>query len=526
MNPGEFWASYFEPLGIFRFIMNGGKPKILEHLDQKSGLASAKVYLLGKDLKGSLWVGTGKGIDVVSPEGILHFSKGNGVAGDDIDAMAFLAEPNGSVFIGTSSGLSMYRSDAEPERIEPMKPVLLSASVGDQPLRLGSGATPSFSSRCNTLKVEFAVLSFIHQSQIEYGVRLKGLESEWHSSRFREARYPGLSPGTYVYEVRSRTESGPWSPIASVVFRIQNPWWQTWQAIASALVLISWAVFVGFRWRLKHLRNRTRHLESLVSARTIELALANADLERLSITDPLTGLKNRRFLEFSIGEDLARVRRNFQSDRGDWQGFQEDPAGITFVLVDIDHFKIVNDRHGHTVGDKVLRQMGTVFSSAVRESDTIVRWGGEEFLIIARNSKPGDAAVLSERLRKRVESAPFAVTDDQRIRLTCSIGFASWPFFRYEPDALTWQEVLGLADRCLYLAKNSGRNAWLGIATRPDYKGRADYAILNDFVSAETAGILEIQSSASAELVFDSLNSRTQVKDSDILYSGLSEFHG
>jgi diguanylate cyclase (GGDEF)-like protein len=526
MNPGEFWVSYFEPLGIFRFIMNGEKPKILNRLDQDDGLASAKVYLLGKDLKGNLWVGTGKGIDVVSPEGVLHFSKGNGVAGDDVDAMAFLTEPNGSVFIGTSSGLSMYRSEAEPERVEPLKPVLLRASVGDKLLPLGNGATPSFSSRYNTLKVEFAVLSFLRQSQVEYGIRLKGLESEWHSSRFREARYAGLPPGSYVYEVRSRTGSGPWSPIASVAFKIQNPWWQTWQAIASGLVLVISAVFVGFRWRLKHLRNRTRHLESLVSARTIELALANADLERLSITDPLTGLKNRRFLEFSIGEDLARVRRNFQSEKGDWQVFQEDPASITFVLIDIDHFKLVNDKLGHTVGDKVLRQMGTALSSAVRESDTIVRWGGEEFLIIARNSRPGDAAVLSERIRKRVEAAPFAFTDDQRIRLSCSIGFASWPFFKHEPDALGWQEVLGLADRCLYLAKNSGRNAWLGIAARPDYRGRADYVILNDFVSAETAGILEIQSSASAELVFDSLNSGTQVKNSDVLYSGLPGFHG
>jgi diguanylate cyclase (GGDEF)-like protein len=526
MNPGEFWVSYFEPLGIFRFIMNGEKPKILEHMDEHSGLASAKVYLLGKDLKGNLWVGTGKGVDVVSPEGILHFWRGNGVAGDDIDAMAFLAEPNGSVFIGTSSGLSMYRSDAEPEKTAPLQPVLLSASVGDHPLPLGGSAAPSFSSRDNTLKVEFAVLSFLHQSQIEYGVRLKGLESEWHSSRFREARYPGLSPGTYVYEVRSRIGSGPWSPITSIAFEIQNPWWQTWPAIAAGLILISSVVFGGFRWRLKHLRNRTRHLESLVSARTIELALANADLERLSITDPLTGLKNRRFLEFSIGEDLARVRRNFQSPDGEWQGFREDCASITFVLVDIDHFKTVNDRFGHTFGDKVLRQMGSVLSSAVRESDTIVRWGGEEFLIIARNSKPGDAAILSERLRQRVEAAPFGVTNDQRIRLTCSIGFASWPFFKHDLDALGWQEVLGLADRCLYLAKNSGRNAWLGLATRADYRGRADYTILNDLVSAESAGILEIQSSASAGLVFESLNSGAELKGSEILFPGFPGFHG
>jgi two-component system sensor histidine kinase ChiS len=256
------------------------------------------------------------------------------------------------------------------------------------------------------------------------------------------------------------------------------------------------------------------------------LAMANADLERLSITDPLTGLKNRRYLEFSIGEDLARVRRSFQAEEGEWQDRREDSAGITFLLVDIDHFKTVNDQFGHAVGDRVLSQMGAVLSSAVRESDTIVRWGGEEFLIIARNSRQGDSSILSDRVRKRVESTPFAVTDDRRIRLTCSIGFASWPFFKHEPDALGWEVVLGLADRCLYLAKNSGRNAWLGVAIRPDYRGRADYALLNDFVSAESAGILEIQSSASAGLLFETLHSEAQLKGSEILYPGFPGFHG
>jgi diguanylate cyclase (GGDEF)-like protein len=503
MNPGEFWTSYFEPLGIFRFVMNGEKLRIQQHLNKESGLASAKVYLLGKDLKGNLWVGTGNGIDIVSPEDILHFSKRDGVAGDDIDAMAFLVEPNGSVFVGTSSGLSLYHSDAEPERMAALQPVFLSASVGDQPLPLGNNTTPRFSPKFNSLQVDFAVLSFLHRSQIEYGARLQGLDKEWHTSRFRGARYPRLSPGTYVYEVRSRIGSGSWSPSTRVAFEIRHAWWQTWPAILSGLILVVSAVFIGFRWRLKHLRKRTRHLESLVSARTVELALANADLERLSITDPLTGLKNRRFLEFSIGEDLARVRRNFQPGEGEWQNFREDSASITFLVVDIDHFKPVNDRFGHASGDKVLRQMGSVLSSAVRESDTIVRWGGEEFLIIARNSRGGDSAILSERIRKQVELASFTMADNQKIRLTCSIGYASWPFFKHEPDSLGWQDVLGLADRCLYLAKNSGRNAWIGLAARPDYQGRTDYGILNDLVLAESTGILEIQSSASAALLLE-----------------------
>jgi diguanylate cyclase (GGDEF)-like protein len=499
VHSGDLWLSYFEPLGIIRFRMDRDKLRILERRDRENGLSSEKVYLLGEDLNHNLWVGTGKGIDIISQEGTLHFSKGDGVAGDDIDAMAFMVETNGSIFIGTSSGLSLCRSDFELDRIQAPIPVILSANLNDRPLKSGSDAVRKFPHRFNMLRVDFAVLSFLHETQIEYGTRLRGLETEWHLSRTGEARYPGLAPGSYVYEVRSRLGSGPWSSPVSFTFEILQPLWRTWPALATWLVLIASAVFAGFRWRLQRLHKRTHQLETLVSARTIELAIANSDLERLSITDPLTGLKNRRFLEFSIAEDLARVRRSFQYIQGEWHSLTDEVASISFLVVDIDHFKRVNDRFGHAAGDRVLRQMGSVFASAVRESDTTVRWGGEEFLIIARGTRGNDAATLAERIRKQVESVAFAVSNDETMRLTCCIGFSSWPLFKRDPDALGWQEILALADRCLYLAKNSGRNAWMGVTVRSDYRGNADPGVLNDFRAAEAQKIIKIQSSASEE---------------------------
>jgi diguanylate cyclase (GGDEF)-like protein len=497
LRSGVLCLSYFEPLGIIRFKLQGTKLQILDRINQQVGLASDKVYLMGEDLKNNLWVGTGRGLDVFSPHGVLHFSKEDGVAGDDIDAMAFLVDRDGTLFIGTSSGLSLYRNEASFSRIQTPKPVFLSANLADSSLLGNNAAAPEFSHQQNEFKTSFTVLSFLNETQIEFGVRLNGLESEWHSSRFREARYPGLSPGSYVYEVRSRIGSGPWSAPASIAFEILPPWWKTWPAIASFLVLIGSACFGGFRWRLQRLRNRTRHLESLVSSRTNELAIANADLERLSITDPLTGLKNRRFLEFSIAEDLARIRRAIQSV-DEWRNSAEEVGSISFLIIDVDHFKQVNDSLGHAAGDRVLRQMGTVLLSAVRESDTTVRWGGEEFLVIARGPKENDAAILAERIRSKIALTPFSISNDKIIRLTCSIGFASWPFFGFEPDALGWQEILALADRCLYLAKNSGRNAWIGISARPDYRGETNAGILNDFREAESEGVIGIQTSTTS----------------------------
>ncbi len=498
-HTGELWLSYFEASGIIRFTINNDKLEILERRNKQNGLSSEKVYMLGEDLNGDIWVGTGIGIDIFSNTGVLHYSKGNGLAGDDINAMAFLAEANGSRFIGTSSGLSMYRSNIDSDQTKLPKPIFLSAGLNNQPLTFAPDTVPKFSHKFNTLEVKFAVPSFMHESQFEYAIRLRGLEPEWHNSRIRESRYAGLAPGSYTYQVRSRVGSGDWSDIASISFEIEEPWWRTWPAIAAWLMLIASAAFAGFRWRLQHLSKRTHQLENLVSARTIELAIANTDLERLSITDPLTGMKNRRFLEFSIAEDLARVRRSFQYVQGEWHSSAEEGSSIGFLLVDLDHFKEVNDRFGHAAGDRVLRQIGNVFASVVRESDTTVRWGGEEFLVIARSTRGNDSATLAERIRKQVESTAFSVNEDETIHLTCSVGFSAWPFFKNNPDALGWQEVLGVVDRCLYLAKNCGRNTWIGVSAQPEYRGHVEPGMLNDFRSAEAKGIIKIQASTPAK---------------------------
>jgi diguanylate cyclase (GGDEF)-like protein len=383
-------------------------------------------------------------------------------------------------------------TDSEPAQMP--SPVFLHASLGGQPLTIDSEEVRKFPYNFNTLEVEFSVPGYSKESKLEYGIRLKGAEKDWYNSRLGEIRYPAIAPGSYLFEVRARVGSGTWSLPASLAFEIQPPWWFTRYAIAAWFFLIASAFF----WRVQIWRIRARTLEKLISARTTALAMANADLERLSVTDPLTGLKNRRFVEFSITEDLARIQRSFSDTQEERRKLAEDGPNISFILIDIDYFKRVNDRYGHQAGDRVLRQMSAVFTSVIRESDTAVRWGGEEFLIIARSTQADDAVALAQRISGEVQSTEFAINDKETIRLTCSIGFAAWPFFRPEPDALGWKDVLALADRCLYLVKNSGRNAWIGVRTPTDYTGPADVESLNDFRSAEAKGVIRIQSSLSA----------------------------
>jgi diguanylate cyclase (GGDEF)-like protein len=127
----------------------------------------------------------------------------------------------------------------------------------------------------------------------------------------------------------------------------------------------------------------------------------------------------------------------------------------------------VNDRYGHRAGDQVLAQIADVLRATCRESDTIARWGGEEFLVILRCSNRGVAPISAERIRMAIENHVFAIGGDQTLGVTCSIGFAPFPFSVSRPDEVSWEQVIALADDALYRAKQGGRNSWAGPGRTP-----------------------------------------------------------
>ena len=200
--------------------------------------------------------------------------------------------------------------------------------------------------------------------------------------------------------------------------------------------------------------------------KNLELEKAYQALEEVSLTDQLTGLRNRRFFLQHVDADVRLSLRRYD-DPAHLQGAPvSDPAeakDLVFFMVDLDHFKEVNDRHGHAAGDAVLVQMQERLREVFRESDYLVRWGGEEFLVLARATRRDEARVVAERIRHAVADREFVLPDGERLRKTCSIGFACFPFVPAAPRLLSWSEVVELADQSLYLAKNGGRNAWAGL---------------------------------------------------------------
>ena len=199
--------------------------------------------------------------------------------------------------------------------------------------------------------------------------------------------------------------------------------------------------------------------------KNVELEQAYKALEEVSLTDQLTGLRNRRFFLQHVEADVGMSLRRYDDPLRNGAIERETAPGkdLVFFMVDLDHFKEVNDRHGHASGDAVLVQMQERLREVFRESDYLIRWGGEEFLVLARATHRDDAKLVAERIRSAVANRDFELPDGTRLKKTCSIGFACFPFLPSQPRLMPWSEVVELADQGLYLAKRSGRNAWAAV---------------------------------------------------------------
>jgi diguanylate cyclase (GGDEF)-like protein len=311
-----------------------------------------------------------------------------------------------------------------------------------------------------SFSLEFAALDYSDPARIRYAYRLAGFDPEWIQTGAdgRLASYSNLDPGHYRLKLRATNRSGVWSPHERVVdIEVLPAWWQRPELRALALLLAGAALWALVQLRTRVLRIQRQGLE-------IEVAQRTAELEASSLTDPLTGMRNRRFLTRQIPLDVLQVlRRQAEYRRRPESSGAPADVDLVFFLIDIDHFKRVNDEHGHAAGDAVLVQMHDRLLQAFRQGDHLVRWGGEEFLIAARNIARDRAAELAERARSVVVDTPFVLDDGRLLTCSCSVGFAAYPLAPDWPTALDWAAVVGLADAALYAVKRSGRNGWMGL---------------------------------------------------------------
>ena len=209
-----------------------------------------------------------------------------------------------------------------------------------------------------------------------------------------------------------------------------------------------------------------------------ELVEKNLELNELSLVDPLTSLRNRRYLFEIVMPEIEASGRNLRRElSGHNSRAINHGRGYGVIIMDIDHFKQVNDNYGHDSGDTVLVQFANRLKESVRSDDVVSRFGGEEFVVVLKNVDEINAADIVKKLHESIQATAFTIKDNKPLSLTCSIGFIFYPFREDNEPAITFEKLISIADSALYYAKDHGRNVSVKAAFTEQ---GLDFTLLNE----------------------------------------------
>ena len=429
---GRIWIGY-------RF--GGGIDRV--HL-QPSGLAIEKgvqragtdglVYFLEHDAAGRLWAGTERGVDMWDGVHWSHYEMSDGLAWNDCNLNAFAEEPGGTVWIGTSGGLSRFRPRPRRSPDAPLKVVFTKLVMGREDV--SGQSNPSSDIHGNSLIARYSALNVPGENGVLFRYQLAGANSTWTETTQRELQFAELAPGAYRLEVEAEDGNGVWSGNrAEFAFRILTPWYSSWWFISICVLAPVLAAGGVVRLRMLNAQRRERELQ--------RLKLAHDEIRNLAFFDPLTGLPNRRLLLDRLRQTLAAARRSNHKR--------------ALLFVDLDDFKTLNDTLGHHIGDLLLQEVARRISGRIRETDTVARLGGDEFVVLLQDlsDTAEDAAAQAKTIAKKILAAvdrPYLLAD-RECRSSSSIGIT---IFGNPGDSTN--EVLQQADIAMYQAKAAGRN--------------------------------------------------------------------
>ncbi len=313
------------------------------------------------------------------------------------------------------------------------------------------------------ISFQFNGLTSFDEGLVKYQYRLVGYSSDWKSNgSMRDVFYTNLPPGHYIFEVKASNREGVWNDKPTrLEFRITPLFHETVAFKLLLLVLFSIFLYLFYLFVSHRNQKKVEALEQLILKKTEALILANQDLadanKQLTVhsyTDPLTGIHNRRYFVKQVMSDISHYVRTSDENK--------QITNMVFILADIDFFKAVNDHYGHNTGDEVLRQVVSLLQANIRDGDYLIRWGGEEFLLVLRPDHVSNVQELCDRLLQAIKLNEFIGAEEETIKLTISLGFCFYPMCKPLVEKWSWEQALELADKGLYQAKHSGRNRWVG----------------------------------------------------------------
>ncbi len=450
----------------------------LARVGLEQGMPVDTVFQMVPDRIGNVWISSNRGVLRTTLAALDDVADGRSARIEverynEIDGM-YNAQANGSTgpsaalrgdgtyWVATAGGLSMVdplRLQRFRERLPP--PVVVeSVQLDGVPLHWqAQGATPIPGG--HRLTVGYVGLSYLMSDRIRYRTRLEGLDRGWiERGNQRSVEFIGLPPGTYTLHVSAMHPGGRWSGSeAAWTFTVEPLLWQRRSVQAVAGVLLLLALVALYRYLIHRYKTSNIRLARQVDERTADLQLqaerllaANQEktelaerlrqqaeaFERQAHEDPLTGLPNRRAFDEGLARDFARSQRNGHP--------------LSLLVLDIDHFKTVNDTWSHSVGDQVLCEVGRLLAASCRDSDLPARLGGEEFALLLNDTALDEAQLVCARLQGLFH-AQRNWAGIEGLRVTFSAGLVQLGAGDRTP-LLLFQR----ADKALYQAKSDGRD--------------------------------------------------------------------
>lgn len=465
---GTLWLA--TDRGLLRFL--DGR---FSHLGTAQGLPYDSLFAVVDDGVGGLWMSSNRGVLRVDREqahavadgrreslDIERFGEGDGMASPQANGGSWpsaVRRSDGSVWFSTAKGVAeVMPEERQTSETDPPRVVIERVRVDDveYPVR-GAITLPAGARR---VELAFAGLSFLQSHRIRYRYRLQGFDPDWvDGGTVRTAQFTNLPPGEFVFRVAAaHPNNGFGAGEASLVLFMPPRLWQREGFVPVSLLLGLMTIYGLYRWRIRQLRSDAHRLAALVDQRTADLrrhaerlqvadddkSVLLGELQRQSEAfsrqareDDLTGLGNRRAFDESLAREFARAQRSGEP--------------LCLALLDVDHFKRVNDSYSHAAGDALLKALAGLMRSHSRDMDLVARWGGEEFALLFPNTPLPAAIQACERLRSAVESFD-AGEIAPGLRITVSIGVAAHIGMSHH------ERMLIRADERLYEAKQAGRN--------------------------------------------------------------------
>ncbi len=512
--------------GLNRWLPENRKQGIasFKKYHKTDGLISDSIQSILEDNVGQLWLSSNRGLIRLDPDSgeTRNFSRNNGLKNNDFNFAARLKDRTGKMFFGSTAGVVSFRP--EHIRTNRHKPeVVLTAQTRNGPFSTTYSAVPldqilELDYLNDLVTFEFTGMDFAAPEKNRYQYKLDGFDKEWtQPAKFTRTTYTSLPPGKYTFRVKASNNDGIWNEygVAMKLQVLPPPWLSPWAYVIYTLI-IGGAILAYLRIQARKLERETEQriqLEVQVEERTKEIRESKEQLEQLnkkleesSFTDSLTGLKNRRFLHNIIDSEVEQVNRRVEDIKqsGNTESIALDiyPA-LSIMMIDLDGFKAINDTYGHHAGDLALIQVRDILQSCCRKSDTIIRWGGDEFLIMGRNTTARAAEKLAERIRIGLAEHQYQLDNGHVGKLSGSIGFALYPFLPHKPKAISWEQVAGIADRAAYVSKQNGRNAWVGIYGNKNTPEDVSEQIKHHLDVVYNNGQVNIKTSIEGELVFE-----------------------